>query len=66
MARKKVVGIGRVVLSRRERMMMLQPRGKGILATTLRYPYEVRQDAEYFAGISEVEAAGGDARASPR
>jgi DNA end-binding protein Ku len=55
MARRNVVGIGRVVLSRRERMIMLQPRGKGILATTLRYPYEVRQDAEYFRGISEIE-----------
>ena len=55
MARKNMVGIGRVVLSRRERMIMLQPRGKGILATTLRYPYEVRQDAEYFRGISEIE-----------
>jgi DNA end-binding protein Ku len=55
MARKNMVGIGRVVLSRRERMLMLQPRGKGILATTLRYAYEVRQDAEYFAGISDIE-----------
>ena len=55
MARKKMVGIGRVVLSRRERMIMLQPRGKGLLATTLRYPYEVRQDAEYFSGIPEIE-----------
>jgi DNA end-binding protein Ku len=53
MVRKKMVGIGRVVLSRRERMLMLQPRGDGMLATTLRYPYEVRQDAEYFDGISE-------------
>ena len=55
MTRKKMVGIGRVVLSRRERMLMLQPRGKGMLATTLRYPYEVRQDAEYFEGITEIE-----------
>ena len=55
MARRNVVGVGRVVLSRRERMIMLQPRGRGILATTLRYPYEVRQDAEYFRGISEIE-----------
>src|ERR1700704_2395309 len=43
MARKKMAGIGRVVLSRRERLLMLQPRGPGMLATTLRYPYEVRQ-----------------------
>jgi DNA end-binding protein Ku len=55
MAQKKVAGIGRVVLNRRERMLMLQPRGKGILATTLRYPYEVRKDAEYFADISDIE-----------
>ncbi|HYD07869.1 MAG TPA: Ku protein [Reyranella sp.] len=55
MARKKVVGIGRVVLSRRERMLMLQPRGKGMMATTLRYPYEVRQDAEYFSDIHDVK-----------
>jgi len=55
MAAKEVVGIGRVVLNRRERMLMLQPRGKGILATTLHYPYEVRQDAEYFSDISEIK-----------
>src|SRR5262245_11958082 len=55
MASKQMVGIGRVVLARRERIMMLQPRGKGILATTLRYPYEVRQDAEYFSGITDIE-----------
>ena len=36
-------------------MVMLHPRGKGVLATILRYPYEVRQDAEYFNGISDVE-----------
>jgi DNA end-binding protein Ku len=57
MVRKKMVGIGRVVLSRRERMLMLQPRGNGMLATTLRYPYEVRQDAEYFAGITDRKLA---------
>jgi DNA end-binding protein Ku len=55
MAAKEVVGIGRVVLQRRERMLMLAPRGKGILATTLRYPYEVRQDAEYFSDISDIK-----------
>ncbi len=55
MARKQVVGIGRVVLARRERIMMLAPRGKGILATTLRYPYEVRQDSEYFADIEDIK-----------
>src|SRR3954452_12668326 len=58
MARKKVVGIGRVLLSRRERMLMLQPRGKGMLATTLRYPYEVRQDAEVFDPLGDVRLPG--------
>ncbi|MGH6929914.1 MAG: Ku protein [Dongiaceae bacterium] len=55
MGRKEVVGIGRIVLARRERIMMLAPRGKGILATTLRYPYEVRQDSEYFADIDDIK-----------
>jgi DNA end-binding protein Ku len=55
MTKKKMAGIGRIVLNRRERMLMLQPREKGMLATTLRFPYEVRQDAEYFEGISDVK-----------
>ncbi|HEX9326213.1 MAG TPA: Ku protein, partial [Reyranella sp.] len=55
MTKKKMAGIGRVVLNRRERMLMLQPRDKGMLATTLRFPYEVRQDADYFEGISDVK-----------
>jgi DNA end-binding protein Ku len=55
MLKKKMVGIGRVVLNRRERMLMLAPRHKGMLATTLRYPYEVRQDGEYFADIHDVK-----------
>jgi DNA end-binding protein Ku len=55
MTKKKMVGIGRVVLNRRERMLMLAPRSKGMLATTLRYPYEVRQDGEYFADIHDVK-----------
>ena len=57
MTKKKMVGIGRVVLNRRERMLMLAPRDKGMLATTLRYPYEVRQDAEYFDDITDRKLA---------
>jgi len=55
MTKKKMVGIGRIVLARRERMLMLQPRDKGMLATTLRYPYEVRQGGEIFDEISDVK-----------
>ena len=45
----------RVVLYGRERMIMLEPRDKGILATSLRYDYEVRDDKAYFDDIPEVE-----------
>jgi DNA end-binding protein Ku len=52
---KGMVGLGRVVLSKRERVMMLQPRGNGLLGTTLRYPYEVRDEQIYFGDIAEVK-----------
>ncbi len=55
MREKAVVGIGRVVLYRRERIVMLEPRGKGLLARTLRYAYEVRQADEVFDDIGEVK-----------
>ena len=51
---KKMVGIGRVVLYRRERILMLEPFDKGLLATSLRYSYEVRDAAEYFEDIPSV------------
>lgn len=54
MCQRGVVGLGRVVLYRRERIVMLEPRGKGLLAQTLRYAYEVRDDREIFDGIGEV------------
>ena len=44
------VGIARLVLYRRERAVMLVPRGKGIILWTLRYGDEVRDEAEYFVG----------------
>lgn len=58
MTKKKMVGIGRIVLARRERMLMLQPRDKGMLATTLRYPYEVRAGSEIFDEIGDVKLPG--------
>jgi Ku protein len=51
MARKNKVALGRVVLSNREHMIALEPLGKGILGTTLRYDYEVRPEADYFSNI---------------
>jgi DNA end-binding protein Ku len=58
MRAKKVVGLGRVVLYRRERILMLEPRGKGLVARTLRYAYEVRDDEEIFDDIADVEVGG--------
>jgi len=52
---KGMVALGRVVLSKRERVVMLQPRGKGLLAATLRYPYEVRDESIYFGDIDEIQ-----------
>jgi DNA end-binding protein Ku len=49
-----VVGLGRVVVSRRERIVMLEPFERGLLGTLLRYGYEVRDAKVYFDPIPEV------------
>ena len=48
MKKKKMVGIARVVMARRERIMMLEPFGKGLMGTTLLYPYEIRGEESVF------------------
>ena len=53
MASTKTLGIARLVLYRRERAVMLEPRGKGIVVWTLRYGDEVREAEEYFSGIDD-------------
>ena len=55
---KGTVGVGRVVISKRERPIILEPFGKGIRAMTLRYPYEVRKEDEYFAEIPDTKVTG--------
>jgi DNA end-binding protein Ku len=52
---KDMVALGRVVLAKRERVIMLQPWEKGLLGTTLRYPYEVRDSKDYFYDIPDVK-----------
>ena len=52
---KEMVGIGRVVIARRERVVMLESFGKGILGTTLRYPYEVREAENYFEDVPDIK-----------
>src|SRR6195256_1539387 len=55
MREKKRVGLARVVLTRREHVVLLEPFDKGLLATTLRYPYEIRDQKDYFEDIPELK-----------
>jgi DNA end-binding protein Ku len=57
MRRKSMVALGRLVLTKRERVIALEPYGKGLLGTTLRYPYEVRNAADYFSEVPELAVA---------
>ena len=47
----KMVALGRLVLTSREHVIALEPRGKGLMGTLLRYPYEVRDEADYFHDV---------------
>jgi len=49
------VAIGRVVLTNREHIISLEPLEKGLMGTLLRYPYEVRDEKEYFDEIQDVK-----------
>jgi DNA end-binding protein Ku len=55
MRRKGMVGLGKVVISRRERIVMLEPFEKGLMATTLRYGYEIRDAKPYFEDLPEMK-----------
>jgi DNA end-binding protein Ku len=55
---KGMVALGRIVLSKRERVIALEPYEKGLLGTTLRYAYEVRKSAEYFDDIPAIKVPG--------
>ena len=57
MRSKALVALGRVVLSKRERVMALEPYDKGLIGTTLRYPYEVRHATDYFDEIPDLTPA---------
>lgn len=48
-----MVALGRVVFTSREHVIGLKPRGKGLMGVTLRYPYEVRKEKDYFDDISD-------------
>ncbi len=55
MKKEDVVGLARVVLNRRERIVMIEPRERGLLVTTLHYKNEVRNADVYFEDIPEIK-----------
>jgi DNA end-binding protein Ku len=46
-----MVALGKVVFTSREHVIAIEPRGKGLMGVTLRYPYEVRSEKTYFDDI---------------
>ena len=55
MRKENLAGLSRVVIYRREHLLLLRPRGKGLLATTLRAKGEVRDENDYFDDIPDVK-----------
>jgi DNA end-binding protein Ku len=49
------VALARVVLTNREHIISLEARDKGLMGMLLRYPYEVRNSAEYFDDVQDVK-----------
>src|SRR3954464_7420596 len=45
------VALARILLTNREHIIAIEPLGKGLLGTTLRFPYELRDEGDYFDGI---------------
>jgi DNA end-binding protein Ku len=58
MKQKDTEGLARNVLNKRERILALEPFGKGLLGTTLHYAYEVRKPDEMFRDIPDVKVPG--------
>jgi DNA end-binding protein Ku len=48
---KSRVALGRIVMANREHVIAIEPFDKGLLGTTLRYPYELRDAKPYFREI---------------
>jgi DNA end-binding protein Ku len=55
MRQRNVAGIARVVLHGRERLILLEPRAKGVLGTTLHHKYEMRSADAYFDEIPDLK-----------
>ena len=48
-----MVAIGKVVFTSREHIIALEARDKRMMGITLRYPYEVRKQSDYFEDIKD-------------
>jgi Ku protein len=55
---KDRVALARIVLTNREHIIAIEPLGKGLLGITLRYPYEVRDEQDYFDAIKSPKISG--------
>jgi DNA end-binding protein Ku len=58
MKKAKVAAIARTVLFRRVRTVLIHPHGKGLIATTLNFDYEVRSSQEAFAELPDLKIEG--------
>lgn len=58
MKRAKVAAIARTVLLRRMRTVLIRPHGKGLIATTLNFDYEVRSSQEAFEELPDLKIEG--------
>jgi DNA end-binding protein Ku len=55
MSHAGVIGLGRVVLSSRERPFLVEVMGSGLRGVTLRFAHEVRSETDYFDDIPEMK-----------
>ncbi|TBZ57998.1 Ku protein [Rhizobium leguminosarum] len=58
LANTETTAIARTVLFRRMRTVLIRPHGKGLIATTLNFDYEVRPSDEAFKDVAKVKVEG--------
>ncbi|TCM76731.1 Ku protein [Rhizobium sp. BK068] len=58
MKKEQVAGIARTVLFRRLRTVLIRPHGKGLIASTLNFDYEVRSSEKAFEDMPDLKIEG--------
>lgn len=58
MKKAKVASVARTVLFRRMRTVLIRPHGKGLIAATLNFDYEVRSSTEAFEKLPDLKIEG--------